>query len=140
MPYDENGCEIISAAAWLDEEDHRRRCALELTKMEAPTRRPTPIRSGITQAQLDKQIGDMLKRIGEILGEHFATIRKRLEELESTSMGKYCGTWQEGGNYEPGNFVTASGSLWHCRARTGTRPGTCPEAWTLVAKKGRDAR
>ena len=88
MPYDENGCEIISAAAWLDEEDHRRRCALELTKMEAPTRRPTPIRSGITQAQLDKQIGDMLKRIGEILGEHFATIRKRLEELESDEHGQ----------------------------------------------------
>ena len=25
-------------------------------------------------------------------------------------------------------------------ARFWTRPGTCPEAWQLVAKKGRDAR
>ena len=104
MPYDGNGLEIISAAARIHEEDHLRRCALELTKMEAPTRRPTPIRSGVTQAQLDKQIGDMLKRMGEILVEHFATIRKRLEELEAKRWGSIAAPGRRAATTSPWQF------------------------------------
>jgi hypothetical protein len=52
---------------------------------------------------------------------------------------KYCGTYESGREYRPGNFVTDNGSIWHCDKPTTTRPGD-GDCWTLAVKRGRDAR
>lgn len=49
--------------------------------------------------------------------------------------GVYLGVWREGREYHAGDFVTRSGSLWHCNRDTAERPGTSP-ARTLAVKKG----
>lgn len=48
----------------------------------------------------------------------------------------YCGVYQPGTRYEPGDMVTVSGSQWHCNRVTSDRPGGS-EAWTLAVKGGR---
>jgi hypothetical protein len=54
---------------------------------------------------------------------------------------RYCGVWKDGGDYRAGNMATYAGSLWHCnQSGTTARPGDGSEEWTLVAKKGRDAK
>jgi len=52
----------------------------------------------------------------------------------------FCGVHQAGARYEPGDIVTAQGSLWHCNAATSDRPGTGAAAWTLAVKCGRDGK
>lgn len=52
---------------------------------------------------------------------------------------EYKGVWLEAETYQRGNFATWAGSLWHCNGATTEKPGTS-DAWTLVAKKGRDGR
>ena len=128
----------LSPAAMLDEIEHRRfleRCAEQLSEYDATIRR-RPAPDAVTWAALDKRLN---KICGNILAvcERF---KQRIEALEAKSIGQYLGPWQKGGDYKPGNFVTSPGSLWHCKAVPGTRPGTCPDAWTLVAKRGRDGR
>jgi hypothetical protein len=66
-------------------------------------------------------------------------LQGRLKELESRPAFKYCGTFSGDQEYNPGNFVTHSGSLWSCRQSTRTEPGTSAD-WQLAVKKGRDAR
>jgi hypothetical protein len=64
----------------------------------------------------------------------------RVQELEAgQSQIKYCGTHEPGREYQPGNFCTHQGSLWHCNERTVSPPGD-GDRWTLAVKKGRDAR
>jgi hypothetical protein len=51
---------------------------------------------------------------------------------------KYVGTYQAGKAYNPGEFCTFDGGLWHCNRSTTTRPpGDC---WVLAVRKGRDAK
>lgn len=52
----------------------------------------------------------------------------------------YCGVWQAGAHYAPGDMVTWSGSQWHCNAATGERPGLGNPTWTLAVKSGRDGK
>lgn len=63
------------------------------------------------------------------------------EEFAQRPDLSYHGVWKEGTHYRRGNWVTYSGSLWHCND-TGTtdRPGDGSEGWTLAVKKGRDAK
>lgn len=63
------------------------------------------------------------------------------EEFAQRPDLSYQGVWKEGTHYRRGNWVTYSGSLWHCND-TGTtdRPGDGSEGWTLAVKKGRDAK
>ena len=128
----------LSPAAMLDELEHRaflERCAKELSQYDATIpQRSAP--DAVTRAALDKRLNAICGNILSVC-EKFL---RRIEALEAKSMGQYLGPWQKGTSYEPGNFCTSSGSLWHCRLATGTRPGTCPEAWQLVAKRGWDGR
>lgn len=52
----------------------------------------------------------------------------------------YRGVFVEGKDYEPGDTVTWGGSLWHCNTRTFEKPIDGGSAWTLAAKRGRDAK
>ena len=51
----------------------------------------------------------------------------------------YQGIYAPGRLYAVGDLVTANGNLWHCHAATTTAPGT-DAAWTLVVRRGKDAR
>lgn len=51
----------------------------------------------------------------------------------------YEGVYKSGEDYVKGDFVTFSGSLWHCNEATTEKPGQS-KAWTLAVKRGRDAK
>lgn len=66
---------------------------------------------------------------------------ERIAALEQrTSEWRYRGVWQHGEQYEIGNFVTERGELWHCNARTKTRPTDGTGAWTMCVKAGKNGR
>ena len=52
---------------------------------------------------------------------------------------KYCGVWESGKEYSPGNFVTDKGSVWHCNSTTRQRPDGSNH-WTLAVKRGTDGK
>jgi hypothetical protein len=53
---------------------------------------------------------------------------------------RYQGIYLAGVTYTPGDVVTWSGSAWHCKHATSSRPGEAPAAWQLMVKAGRDLR
>lgn len=57
---------------------------------------------------------------------------------ESSRGMEYRGAWKLG-EFEKGDVVTHHGSAWHCNQRTTDQPGT-NSSWTLMVKKGRDAK
>ena len=66
-------------------------------------------------------------------------LAERVAALERRKQFRYCGVFDETEEYEPDDFVTFQGSLWHTSAKTRARPGT-PGPWRLAAKRGRDGR
>lgn len=65
---------------------------------------------------------------------------ERLLALEQRSTLSYEGVWDDEKQYQPGNFVTVGGSMWHAqRPSKGVRPGTTTD-WVLAVKSGKDAR
>lgn len=81
------------------------------------------------------------RAIGELVRDSIAPLRERIEALEA-KVGEgisYQGPHEVDKVYQPGNFVTHDGSLWHCNYKTATKPGD-GAAWTLAVKRGRDAR
>ncbi|HFO7229771.1 TPA: phage portal protein, partial [Escherichia coli] len=66
---------------------------------------------------------------------------QRTEKTFSLPVMLYRGVFRAGETYHPGDTVTWGGSLWHCNSMTGDKPGEAhSSAWTLAAKRGRDAR
>ncbi|EEQ9943846.1 phage portal protein, partial [Escherichia coli] len=65
---------------------------------------------------------------------------QRTEKTFSLPVMLYRGVFRAGETYHPGDTVTWGGSLWHCNSMTGDKPGEAHSlAWTLAAKRGRDA-
>jgi len=84
---------------------------------------------------------ELVPAIAKFIKAQLTPLVQRIEQLEST-LGEfgYRGTWREGIVYRAGNFVTHSGSLWHCNSEETTeRPNTNTNFWTIAAKRGRDA-
>lgn len=52
----------------------------------------------------------------------------------------YREAWDPALAYEPGDMVTAGGSMWHCNAPTRERPDDGVTAWTRAVRRGRDGR
>ncbi|EGA0266848.1 phage portal protein [Escherichia coli] len=66
---------------------------------------------------------------------------QRTEKTFSLPVMLYRGVFRAGETYHPGDTVTWGGSLWHCNSMTEDKPGEAhSSAWTLAAKRGRDAR
>jgi hypothetical protein len=129
---------FLSPAALEDEAADiafHRKYAREMAASEAPALQPAPSR--ITLEQLPDSL---FEEIGKAVGAELNKLRLRIEQLESQRGLKYVGPWQQGGDYVPGDFCSFRGSVWHCKAHTGTKPGSCPEAWQLAVKAGKDAR
>ena len=53
---------------------------------------------------------------------------------------RYRGVYQEATAYDLGDVVTWQGGAWHCNAATTERPGESSSVWTLMVKRGRDAK
>ena len=53
---------------------------------------------------------------------------------------EYRDVYQSGQLYQRGQCVTYAGSMWHCNTPTEARPGDGSAAWTLMVKRGRDAK
>jgi hypothetical protein len=91
---------------------------------------------------------EMALALGEFIAqkirEAVAPLQRRIAELETKQAKidgfRYIGTWADGARYEPGNFTTHDGSLWHCNRETTSRPGRDVGAWTLVCKRGADGK
>lgn len=75
----------------------------------------------------------------EIAGDRRIALEKRVAELEARPTLKYCGVWEKDWTYQPGNFATDQGGVWHCNTATKDRPGS-NMTWTLAVKQGKAAR
>jgi len=68
-------------------------------------------------------------------------LKQRIADLEARPALKYAGVWDEARTYQPGEFTTHNGCLWHCNeTNNSARPGSGSAVWTLAVKAGRDAR
>ena len=67
--------------------------------------------------------------------EKIAALEARVAQLESRPISKWCGTWAPKG-YSEGNLVTRSGGLWLAMRDTSDTPGSAPDSWRLIVKKG----
>lgn len=82
---------------------------------------------------------DMLNYVG-MLSDSIIEMRAEIRTLQDRPSLKYAGVWKQDKVFGAGNFVTDGGSMWHAeRATVGERPGS-GDAWTLIVKKGKDAR
>lgn len=52
---------------------------------------------------------------------------------------RYCGVHVRGKTYDTGDLVTAGGSAFFCHRTTTAAPGASGD-WSLMVKRGRDAR
>lgn len=74
--------------------------------------------------------------------ERLADAERRIAELEARPSTQYRGIYDDKETYRRGDFVTRSGSVWHCeldRAK-GVVPGTDALGWRLAVKRGADGR
>ena len=53
---------------------------------------------------------------------------------------EYRDVYQDSQSYDRGHIVTYAGSAWHCNTHTSRRPGDGTADWTLMVKRGRDAK
>jgi hypothetical protein len=75
------------------------------------------------------------------LAKEFIKLRERVDKLEAERVNlKYMGTFEDGRQYDPNNFVTQGGSVWCCLERTSSKPGGGNPSWQLAVKAGRDLR
>jgi hypothetical protein len=65
-------------------------------------------------------------------------LERRVAALEGRKAFRYCGVFDETEQYEPDDFVTHAGSMWHTSQATRARPGTPSSPWRLAVKRGRD--
>jgi hypothetical protein len=121
--------EVISAAARLDAEWWRAQEA----KAEAAEAKTETYIEPVPEEELA-----ILETIGRELRKRDDTIARLEERLERLEEGKarHAGTWQAGRSYGAGEFVTRSGSLWHCKRDFATgEPGASAD-WKLTVKRG----
>jgi hypothetical protein len=70
----------------------------------------------------------------------FANLLARLETLEKRPTLKYLGTYDPDTQYQQGDFVTHSGSLWHCKSACQGQKPPNTNWWQLAVKHGRDGK
>lgn len=67
---------------------------------------------------------------------HMAAEIVELRERVGRSAMKYCGTFEDGTRYQPGDVVTDHGGMWVALKETITRPGDGRASWQLCVKRG----
>ena len=117
----------------MDEEFAR---ALEHSLGSAPT--PMPARQTTSKGLTAKSMG---QAVADAINAKFKNFADRLSALEQKTKGfTYRGIWSETDTYDPGDFVTKGGGLWHCNSTTqGYAPGESNN-WTLAVQRGRNGK
>lgn len=69
-----------------------------------------------------------------------AALEQRLAGIEAKPHLKFCGTYQRGTTYTPGDAVVRDGSLWVCKAETSGAPTEDFVGWQQAVRKGRDGK
>jgi hypothetical protein len=86
-----------------------------------------------------KFVADKIKFALTPVDQRIKTLEFKLAQVEmKTRELRYAGVWTNGVTYRSGNFVSHSGSLWHCNIDTETQPGKDFDAWQLAVKRGQD--
>jgi hypothetical protein len=109
-----------------------------LRNASAPPSAPVAAR-GFTFQDWDQASTLMIKGLVSVRdGAHtrIAALERRVGELEGKPFLAYRGVYEAGKEYAPGDGTTRSGSLWLCRRRTTSAPGTDAAAWMLIVKRG----
>jgi hypothetical protein len=87
-------------------------------------------------APLHKRV-DELERKQTNTGSKPGDFEERIAALEARTTLEYLGIW-EAKEYNPGNIVTHSGGMWHCRNTTRSLPPSGD--WQLCVKSGRPGK
>jgi hypothetical protein len=93
-------------------------------------------RSSVASISID----ELAEAIDEAITRYVEPLEARIKELESRPTLRYCGLWEQGREYVPGEFVTCDGSVWACRVATTGKPGVAHSDWQLAVKHGRDVQ
>ena len=95
-------------------------------------------------AALRKRVGNDRARTISLIATCIAEVTKpllaRIAALEARPTLEYCGVWGPDNLYGKGNICTHHGSAWHCNYETSGEPGKGGDDWTLMVKRGRDAK
>jgi hypothetical protein len=91
-----------------------------------------PGKDGITPEFIDAEFVGRTLRLSFNAGGETKAVEFKL------AVPEYLGAFKDGQDYEPGDFVSWGGALWHCDKATTAKPGT--DDWTLAVKKGRDGK
>jgi hypothetical protein len=75
-----------------------------------------------------------MKPILERSNTTIAALEARVALLEQKPHVKFCGVFESGKSYQPGDACTHSGGLWICRAATTGQPNQDFHGWTLAVK------
>jgi hypothetical protein len=144
MRFDDDGNEILSASARLDEADHLARKELErvatdLAALEPPRRAPAPRSQYVKRIHLERRIEQTIELIAGEVGKLFHAAEDRLKALEAR---EWLGVWEPGKAYAKGALVSHDGSAWVAtRDYPDRKPGSGADSgWRLVVKRGHDAR
>ena len=73
---------------------------------------------------------------GPRVGGLLAQLEARIAKLETKPFVKFCGTFEGGKSYDPGDAVVHASALWICRASTSGTPSKDFVGWQLALKKG----
>ena len=85
-------------------------------------------------------IVELVKRTVTPLKTELQALQQRLATLEAKPHVKFCGVYQSGQTYAPGDAVTHQGGLWVCKAETCGTPSQDFVGWQLAVKRGRDGK
>lgn len=108
-------------------------------------KRTRSVNAGLDVAPLDVNV------LVDVLAEMVVELRKewrtamgplllRIRQIEERPELKFAGVWRRDKSYNAGAVVSDRGSAWVAKtANQGQRPGDT-RLWTLIVKKGRDAR
>ena len=95
----------------------------------------------LNPASLAEMIVDTITKAvdGPRIGGRLAQLEARLAQLETKPFVKFCGTFEGGKSYQPGDAVVHQSALWICKAATSGTPSKDFVGWQLALKRG-DAR
>jgi hypothetical protein len=89
----------------------------------------------VVKAQIDQAIAGVLVDVADAQARAVA-LEHRVAAFEAKPHVKFKGVWTPGTEYDVGDAVVHSGSLWIARAWTTGKPNEDHVAWQLAVKRG----
>jgi chitodextrinase len=88
------------------------------------------------RAEIEGLVKSLAPVIGDFVLAAITPLKERIKAIEARPTLCYLGIWDASRTYQPGSFVTHSGSVWHADVQsTGIRPGE-GGFWKLAVKRG----